>query len=362
MSLIYQLALLRIKGIGNALAKQLLTYCGDAEAVFRTPKHQLVKIPGIGNHLADTISHANTLREAEQEVQFIEKHKIQVLVWNSEDYPSKLRDCIDAPLILYFKGKANLNNQRVVSIVGTRNATEYGRRVCYSFVEALKDYGVLVVSGLAYGIDSYAHKACVQYGIPTLGVLGHGLDRIYPSSNRSLALNMIKNGGLLTEYPSNTKPNKQNFPSRNRIIAGLADVTVVVEAALKGGALITAEIANTYNRDVCAFPGDIYHEYAKGCNHLIKTHRANLINSVKDLAYLMNWEPVIKHRVEQPAIVNLDTLEQQVYNEVKKHGQLGIDKLLHYSGIPQSKLAITLLSLEMMGLIIALPGKIYRTP
>ncbi|QNL47788.1 DNA-protecting protein DprA [Olivibacter sp. SDN3] len=362
MSLIYQLALIRIKGVGNALAKQLLNYCGSAEEVFRTSKHQLLQIPGIGDYLANAILHANTLHEAEQELLFVEKHKIQILFWNSSDYPEKLKDCIDAPLILYFKGKANLTNQRIVSIVGTRNATDYGRRVCHSFVEALKDYGVLVVSGLAYGIDSCAHKACVEHNIPTLGILGHGLDRIYPSSNRSLALEMIKNGGLLTEYPSNTKPDRQNFPSRNRIIAGLADVTVVVEAALKGGALITAEIANTYNRDVCAFPGSIYSEYSKGCNHLIKTHRANLINSAKDLEYLMNWEPVADRVVEQSPAVNLDALEQQVYNKVKNNSQIGIDNLLNQTGIPQSKLAISLLSLEMKGLIVALPGKIYRTP
>jgi len=364
MCLTHQLALMQVKGVGNALAKHLLDHCGNAEEVFRTSKQQLVKIPGIGEYVASNIVGGKALQAVDKELAFIEKHKIKVLFWQDKDYPVKLKQCIDAPVLLYYKGNADLQTQKIISVVGTRNATAYGRRICDEFIEELKYSGALIVSGLAYGIDSYVHKACVQQGLATVGVLGHGLDRIYPAANRGLALEMLKYGGLLTEYASGTNPDRQNFPSRNRIIAGLADVTVVVEAALKGGALITAEIANTYNRDVCAFPGDIYKDTSTGCNYLIKTHRAHLVHSAKDLAYLMGWdfEDIAKEEKQLPLPIGLNSIEETVYRIVQQEGPLGIDELTHKANLSPSKLAIALLELEMKNVLIALPGKVYRIP
>ncbi len=362
MSLLHQIALTKVKGVGPVVARQLITHYGNAESVFNTPKKHLLAIPGVGNHIADSIKKANALQAAEAELKFIEKHHIQVLFWGSEQYPRRLQECFDAPILLYYKGNADLNTSRIISIVGTRNATAYGRSICSEFIQALTPYDALIISGLAYGIDSHAHKHALHYGIPTVGVLGHGLDRIYPATNREMAAKMLECGGLLTEFPSGTNPDRQNFPMRNRIIAGLADVTIVVEAAIRGGALITAEIANNYNRDVCAFPGSLNQAFSAGCNYLIKTNRAHLITGVKDLEYLMNWELMEKppESKQLQLHVSLDSVERQAYDIIRTSGQISIDSLSLQLKWPQSKLAITLLELEMKGAVAALPGKIYR--
>ena len=362
MSLLHQIALSKINGVGPVLSRQLLAYFGSAEAVFAAPKKDLLAIRGIGHRLIEAIQEPKVIREAETELRFVEKHGIQALPWGDRRYPRRLADCADAPSLLYYKGNAALDAPRIISIVGTRNATSYGKSVCAEFIKALVPYDVTIVSGLAYGIDSHAHRNALAYCIPTVGVLGHGLDRIYPAANRGMAANMLDNGGLLTEFPSNTNPDRQNFPMRNRIIAGLADVTVVVEAAAKGGALITAELANTYNRDVCAFPGNLNQEFSAGCNYLIKTNRAHLITGAKDLAYLMNWESEPKPQVSKQLRLDLslDASEQQAFDIILSEGQVAIDELARRLGWPQSKLALTLLEMEMKGAIAALPGKVYR--
>lgn len=363
MSLLHQIALTKIKGIGPVLARNLLSYFGNAEAVFAASKKELAAVPGIGNRLLKAIGESNALTEAETELRFAAQHNIRILFQDHPDYPRRLTNCFDAPLLLYYKGTADLNSTRMVSVVGTRSATAYGKSICAELMENLVPYHVVVVSGLAYGIDSHAHRNALKHNIPTIGVMGHGLDRIYPASNRDLATRMLECGGLLTEFPSGTAPDRQNFPMRNRIIAGLADVTVVVEAASRGGALITAELANNYNRDVCAFPGNIHQEFSAGCNYLIKTHRAHLVSQVKDLEYLMNW--VIE--AEQPTSgqltlpLALSANEQKVYDLIAGLGEVGIDELAHRLSWPQSKLAVTLLQLEMSGSILALPGKVYRS-
>ncbi|WP_308378947.1 DNA-processing protein DprA [Parapedobacter tibetensis] len=352
----------KINGVGPVVARHLLSHCGSAEAVFAASKKQLTTIPGIGNYLAESILGTKALHEAEDELRFVQKHGIQMLFWGSEDYPKRLSDCFDAPVLLYYKGNANLNSSRIISIVGTRNATSYGKSICAEFIQNLTPYNVMVVSGLAHGIDTHAHRNSLKQGIPTIGVLGHGLDRIYPATNREMAAKMLECGGLLTEFPSGTNPDRQNFPMRNRIIAGLADVTVVVEAAVKGGALITAEIANNYNRDVFAFPGNLNQEFSAGCNYLIKTNRAHLIGSVRDLEYLMNWtldtQPSAPKQLQLH--VSLSASEQQAYDLINTSGQIGIDDLSLQLKWPQSKLAIVLLEMEMKGVIAALPGKVYR--
>lgn len=363
MSLLHQIALTKINGVGPVIARHLLDHFPDAKSVFAASRKELLTIPGIGHRLATAILDTRIFHEAENELQFIEKHRIQTLFWNEPLYPKRLSECPDAPLLLYYKGNADLNAPRIISIVGTRNATSYGKLICSEFIKDLQPYRVSVISGLAYGIDSHAHRNALTYGLPTVGVLGHGLDRIYPSANREMATRMIEEGGLLTEFPSGTYPDKQNFPMRNRIIAGLADVTIVVEAAVKGGALITAEIANTYNRDVCAFPGNLDQEFSSGCNYLIKTNRAHLITRAKDLAYLMNWE--IDENAYQPKqfplLISLNQTEQQVYDAIRAAGQIAIDELSRRLQWPQSKLAITLLEMEIKGAITTLPGKVFRT-
>jgi len=362
MSLLHQIALTKIKGIGPVLARSLLSHFGNAKAVFSASNKELLGIPGIGNQLAGVITATPALREAEKELEFAEKHGISVLFQDHAEYPKRLKSCYDAPLLLYYKGNADLNHRRVVSVVGTRSATDYGKSICAALMEGLAPYQVIVVSGLAYGIDSYAHRDALKRGIPTVGVLGHGLDRVYPAANRNLAKQMLECGGLLTEFSSGTNPDKSNFPMRNRIIAGLADVTIVVEAASRGGALITAELANNYNRDVCAFPGNTRQEFSAGCNYLIKTNRANLMTHAKDLEYLMNWTagPAKTTPAQLALPLSLTADQQTVYGIVKQMNEAGIDELSYRLNWPQSKLAITLLELEINGAIVALPGKVFR--
>lgn len=363
MSLLHQIALTKVTGVGPALARHLLSYFGSAEAIFSASKKQLLTIPNVRDPIATSIVAKTAFEFAESEMEFIEKHDIQVLFYEEEGYPKRLRNCPDSPLLLYFKGNTDLHAKRVVSVVGTRNATAYGISLCQDLVQALKPHDALIVSGLAHGIDSQAHHAAVANDMATVGVLGHGLDRIYPAANRDLAASMLEKGGLLTEFPSGTIPDRTNFPMRNRIIAGMADVIVVVEAAIKGGALITAEIANGYNRDVCAFPGNTQQEFSAGCNYLIKTHRAHLIHDIHDLEYLMDWTISESNKPEAKQLslhVSLDPSEQQVHDVIRAATAIAIDDLALAIEWPQSKLAMTLLQLEIKGVIIALPGKVYR--
>lgn len=361
MSLLYKIALTLIRGVGPMHAKNLLSYFGSAEGVFSATQAQLLKMDGIGIKTAESILHNDALVLAEQQLAFIEKHDIQVLFYADENYPKRLRNCYDSPLLLYYKGSVDLNHSRIVSIVGTRNATAYGKQLCKQLIEVLKPYNVIVMSGLAYGIDAAAHKESIQLEVPTVGVLGHGLDRIYPAVHKELTQKMVHNGGLLTEYLPGTRPDKENFPKRNRIIAGIADVTVVVEASLKGGALITAEIANSYNRDVFAFPGRTNDEFSEGCNFLIKTNRAALINHAKDLIYYLGWDEEVpaKVQIQIQLPFNLNKEEQKIV-DILQQNTLGIDELSLEAKLPQSKLAILLLTLEMQGVLIALPGKRYK--
>ncbi|MEO6849479.1 MAG: DNA-processing protein DprA, partial [Mucilaginibacter sp.] len=268
MSLLHRIGLTFIRNIGPASAKLLLAHFGDAEQIFKAPRNKLLKVPGIGEKRIDMLDFTTVLQRAEEELKFVDKNGIEVIFYTDPAYPKRLKNCVDGPVLLYAKGNINLNVPKVVSIVGTRSATDYGKQLCRQVVEELQQHNVLIVSGLALGIDVMAHKECLKQNMQTVGVLGHGLDRVYPFQNKSTAEKMLENGGLLTEFPSGTIPDRENFPQRNRIVAGLADATVVIEASVKGGALITAEIANSYDRDVFAFPGRINDEYSEGCNFL----------------------------------------------------------------------------------------------
>ncbi len=364
MSLLHQVALTFVNKIGPVLARSMASHFGGAEEVFKKSKEALTQARGVGAKRLELSDFNEALRRAEQELKFIENNKVDVLYYTDPRFPRKLKNCHDSPLLLYSKGNANLNNHRIISIVGTRNATDYGRNLCKQLIEELQDYNVLIVSGLALGIDTAAHRESIALNVPTVGVLGHGYDRMYPSQNSSLAEKMQQNGGLLTEYPSGTKPNRENFPSRNRIVAGMADATIVVEAGLKGGALITAEIANSYNRDVFAFPGRLGDEYSEGCNFLIRNNKAALLTCVADLAYSLGWEKNsdITSPPEQLILpIDLSAEERAVYEIIQQHKiPLAIDDLSIKANMPMSQLAMTLLDMELQGFIRSLPGKMYK--
>jgi DNA processing protein len=361
MSLIHKIALTFVKGVGHVTAKNLLGHFGSAEAIFKASKNQLMQVPGIGESTAAQLRSKEPFSQAEEQLKFLEKHRIEVLFFLDDNFPRRLRDCFDAPILLYYKGSADLNHPRIVSIVGTRKATPYGKMLCRQLAEVLKPYQVLIISGLAYGIDVAAHHESLNQQIPTIGVLGHGLDRLYPHLHKRIAQEMVRCGGLLTEFPLNTIPDKENFPKRNRIIAGLADVTIVVEATAKGGALITAELANSYNRDVFAFPGRTLDECSQGCNFLIKTNRAGLLNHAKDLIYYMGWDDAPDGPLAQQLILPVGlSAEELTIIEVLQTAPALIDEIALKTGLLQSKLAIHLLNLEMQGLLTTLPGKVYR--
>lgn len=363
MSLHHQVALTFLKNIGPSLSKVLVSYFGDAESVFKASNAKLLKVPGIGAKTVAQLNFSEALVLAEKELKFIEKNAINALFFTDSLYPKRLKNCNDSPVLLYTKGNANLNSQHIINIVGTRNATEYGKQLCRQLVEELQQYNVLIVSGLALGIDVAAHKESLRLNVPTLGVLAHGLDRIYPSQNRAIAEKMLENGGLLTKYPSGTVPDRENFPQRNRIVAGIADATIVVEASVKGGALITAEIANSYNRDVFAFPGRVGDDFSEGCNFLIRNNKASLLTCAADLAYSMGWEKTdsAKPVIEQFMLpIDLSADERLIFDILQQHKTpIAIDDLTIKTNMPTSLLAMSLLNMEMQGYIKSLPGKTY---
>lgn len=358
------LALHFIPRIGNHLIKQLVSYCGSAQAVFKAPKGKLINIPGIGPVAAESITRGKPFRDAENELRKIETEKAGLLFYYDKNYPSRLKHIPDAPTLLYTKGNIDFERPKMVAIVGTRNATAYGKLCVEEFIQALVPHGATVVSGLAYGIDIHAHKQSVKNNLQTIGVMGSGLDVIYPAAHLDTARKMLACGGIITENPFGTKPDAHNFPARNRIIAGLADALVVIEAAEKGGALITAEIANSYNKDVFAFPGNIGHRYSAGCNNLIKANKAHLITSAKDLEYLMNWDVhSVNIRAEQPeqAMAHYTTEEQMILRALaENNNELVIDELSQRCGLLINRIASVLLSLEFKGTVVAMPGKKFK--
>lgn len=357
------LALHFLPGIGDHLIKQLVSYCGSAERVFTTPKGKLLKIPGIGEVTATAIINGKPFARAEKEIKTAENNDTELIFFTDKRYPSRLRSIDDAPTLLYVKGNINFENPKTVGIVGTRRATDYGKQCVEEFVASLVPHGALIISGLAYGIDIQAHKQALKNNLPTIGILGSGIDVIYPPTHSETARKMLEHGGLVTENPFGTKPDAHNFPARNRIIAGLSDALVVVEAGETGGALITAEIANSYNKDVFAFPGNIGQSYSLGCNNLIKSNKAHLITSVKDLEFFMNWDTSVKEPVKKQTIVldNYEEPERSVMKTLLEHqGTLMIDELSWRTTIPVSQLAAILLALEFKGVIQSLPGKLYR--
>lgn len=356
------LALHFIPGLGYYLIRQLVSYCGSAEKVFKTPKGKLLRVPGVGAVTADAITKGKPFAQAEKEIQRAEHEKVNLLFFTDENYPSRLRQVNDAPTLLYSKGNIDLENPKTVAIVGTRQSTAYGRECVDHLVRDLVPHHALIVSGLAYGIDIHAHKQALHYDLPTVGVMGSGMDVIYPASHREIAAKMMANGGLLTEHPFGTQPDAHNFPARNRIVAALSDAVIIVEAAEKGGALITADIANSYNKDVFAMPGNLRQSHSAGCNNLIKSNRAHLLTSVRDLEYIMNWDARSKPVKKEPlSLEGLSPEEQRIIQALLDNKkQLMIDEISWKTNIPISQIASLLLNLEFKGIISSLPGKIYR--
>ncbi len=357
------ICLLSLPGIGNVTAKTLISYCGSVEGVLNASQKSLLKIPGIGQTSATAIlQHQQYMPKAEAEVAFIHKNNIEPISYLSPTYPRLLKECSDSPILLYYKGNTPLDFPKMIAVVGTRNISDYGKERCVDLIEGLKKYDVLVISGLAYGVDYFTHMACVQQQVPTIGVLGHGLDRIYPSAHRDLAKRMVQNGGLLTEFPSGGLPAAENFPRRNRIIAGMTQCTIVVETSAQGGSIITARAAASYNRDVFAVPGRVGDPVSIGCNWLIKKNTAAMLETVADLVDYYGWESnkgtSIKRQTQLP--LDLSPEESQILTFLREKRTAHIDVICYYTGLAHSSVSPNLLTLEFRGITQALPGSMYK--
>lgn len=360
--LLYHIALTMTPHIGEVHARALLDTFGSAEKVFSVKQSKLVRLPGIGIIRAGSIKTFSAFAKAEEELQFIEKYKISVFRYTDSGYPKRLLNCCDAPTLVYFKGIANLNSPKIIAVIGTRSQTDYGKEMTYRIIEDLAAHNVLIVSGLAYGIDTLAHRAAIKNKLTTVGVLAHGLDRIYPASNKSLAKEMMGNGGLLTDFKSGTKPDKQNFPKRNRIVAGMADAVLVMETQINGGSMITAELANGYNKDVFALPGRSTDLKSEGCNYLIRNNKAALISSAKDIIEFMNWEDLREEKkvIQKELFVELTEQEKVILDIIREKEPVSIDEITPVCNFSSSLLAGALLNLELQGIITRLPGKQYK--
>lgn len=361
-NLLHQIALSSIKGIGPRLAKRLIAYCGSIEAVFEEKKRGLQKIPGFGDKIIHNMDLDSALKMAEKEIDYIRKNHIQALFYLDEDYPDRLKNCEDSPLVLFVDGEVNFKNDKIISMVGTRKASDYGRTQCEKLISELKERGhePLIVSGLAYGIDVCAHRAALKQNLSTVGVLGHGLSFLYPSAHRKTAEEIKQNGALVSDFLHDIDAEPPNFVKRNRIIAGMADATIIVESAVTGGALITADLANSYNRDVFAFPGRISDKYSAGCNKLIKSNKAALIESAKDLEYILGWDQINSKPRQTQMFVDLNNEELKTVEILASKGALAIDELSFLCEFPLSKLSSILLNLEFAGKVKCLPGKVYK--
>ncbi len=359
--LLYKIGITMIPHVGPITARNLIAHCGSAREVFSAKKSTLMKIPSIGERTARLVVEQKILQQAEAEIRYIEKNKIQTFYYLDKNYPSRLRHYNDAPILLYYRGNADLNALRTVGIVGTRKPSPYGVQMCEEIVEGLTQYGVTVVSGLAFGIDITAHRKCLDCQIPTIGVLGNGLLELYPPQHHHIGLKMVENGGLLTEFSHQTTPEREHFPMRNRIISSLCDALIVVETAKKGGSMISAQFANDYNKDVFAVPGRIKDSFAKGCNLLIKSHRAALLESAEDLAYVMRWRAMDQERrqIQQQLFIELSPEEKIVVDLLRQNEELDIDSLTFNCKKTNSEMASLLLNLEFKGMVKSLPGKRY---
>jgi DNA processing protein len=360
--LIYQLALTQVPHIGDVHARILLQHYGHASAVFGAKTSELERIEGIGSVRARAIRAFNDFKKLEEEADFIRRYDIGTYFLTEPGYPRRLLHCYDPPVLLFGKGALQLNESKMIAVVGTRNASEYGRRWTEQLVADLVPFNVTIISGLAFGIDAVAHRAALQHGLPTIGVVGHGLAKIYPYEHTALARDMVRGGGgVLSEFFSDVKPDKHNFPLRNRIVAGLADCVIVVETASKGGSMITARLADSYNRDVFAVPGRVSDRNSGGCHELIRSQKAQLLTSAGDLVEVMGWGDQKAPRAAQKELFpDLAPEEEPLVRLLQEGTALHIDELNLRSGLRTSEVAVLLLGLELKGLVQSLPGKRYQ--
>ena len=363
INLKHKIALGLIPGIGDINARKLVSQIGSVEGIFSESYYSLIKIQGIGIHLAKSICNRSYLETAEKEAEYVTRNGIRVFFYLDNDYPYRLKQCDDSPVTFYFRGNCDLNSSRIISVVGTRNATTRGKELCEKIISGLAagDPELVIVSGLAYGIDISAHRAALSNNLRTIGVLGHGFKRTYPSIHRQTASEMLQNGGLITDFKSDELPERNNFIKRNRIIAGISDATLIVESGTKGGALITADIANSYNRDVLAVPGRPDDPWSAGCNDLIKKNKAALVENAADIRYILDWHTQKATMPVQRKLFNeLEGDEKIIYELISKEGEMNIDSICREINLPVYKLSPILLHMEFSGVIRCYPGNIYR--
>ncbi|HEY6142793.1 MAG TPA: DNA-processing protein DprA, partial [Flavobacterium sp.] len=355
------LALQQVEGVGDIVAKKLITHCGNATEVFKAKSSQLAAIDGIGSVLLQKLKDKTVFERAEQELQFIKSNEIDVSYFQDENYPERLKQCIDGPVLLFTSGNIDLKNKKTISIVGTRQITSYGMEFCRKLIEDLAPLDPVIISGFAYGVDIFAHQLAMEHNLQTIGVVAHGLNQIYPKNHKKYVAKVEENGGFMTEFWSSSNPEKENFVRRNRIVAGMSEATIVIESAERGGSLITANIASDYNRDVFAVPGRTTDKYSQGCNDLIKTQKAHVLTSAADLIYMLNWEIETKVKpVQKQLFVTLEEEEQKIYDYLLKNGKELLDIIALRCDFPIYKISGMLLNMELKGVIRPLPGKLFE--
>ena len=359
--LFHLLALQQVEGVGDIVAKKLINHCGNAAEVFKTKTSQIAAIDGIGSVLVQKLKDKTIFEKAEEELHFIKSNQINVAYFQDENYPNRLKHCIDGPVLLFTSGNIDLKNKKTISIVGTRQITSYGMEFCRKLIEDLAPLDPVIVSGFAYGVDIFAHQLAIEHDLQTIGVVAHGLNQIYPKTHKKYVAKVEQNGGFMTEFWSSSNPEKENFVRRNRIVAGMSEATIVIESAERGGSLITANLANDYNRDVFAVPGRTTDKYSQGCNNLIKTQKANLLTSAADLVYILNWDIASKAKpVQKQLFVTLEDDEQKVYDYLLKNGKELMDIIALRCDFPIYKISGMLLNMELKGVIRPLPGKLFE--
>lgn len=355
------LAILRLqktKNIGDILAKKLIATVGDVQGIFNEKPQVLSKIHGLGQLGIQSLFDSNTLKRAEIELDYIKRENINYTYFLDNQYPRELKHCIDGPILFFYDGNINLTNQRFISIVGTRNISHYGRELCQTLVRELKPYKPLIVSGFAYGVDIEVHKAAIANQLETIGVYAHGFEHVYPKSHKPYIHKINKKGGFITEFWHDEKPLRENFLKRNRIVAGISKATVIIESAERGGSLVTADIANSYAKDVFAFPGKTTDHFSKGCNQLIKNNKAHLIESATDIVNMLQWDQSFQEKEEsKDADYDLSIQEKKIYECLRKNGSQLMDLIALETGIAISEIATLLLQMELKGIIKPLPGK-----
>lgn len=360
--ILYKIAISQIDKVGSVLAKNLISYCGGVQEVFKAGKKNLIKIPGIGQGMIDSIMSGIALKKAEKIIEENDRRGIKSLFYLDEDYPGRLKHHNDCPVVLYTEGTGEYHNSRTLGVVGTRNATKRSKLLADRFIRELKGYDVTIVSGLAFGIDAYAHSAAIANDIPNIAVLGCGINITYPAEHSSMRDEITINGDVISEFPLDTSPEKGHFPMRNRIIAGMSDALLVIESDIRGGAIITARLAFDYNKDVFAIPGRIDDRYSKGTNNLIRSNIAMLVESAEDICRAMNWEGASQPKAIQAELFyDTSEEEQKVIGIIRasEKENIAIDELHYLSGFTVAQLSAILLNLEFNNIVESYPGSRY---